>query len=99
MPSPTSLHEQVRQALSTYALAEGRLRSMYEAHGLAWEEAGARRLVEAAAKQIGASVEGRGETSYSLDVGSAARNATRVASVHKYLEKLVKKKAESTGKR
>ena len=59
---------------------------------------GARRLVEAAAKQIGASVEGRGESSYSLELANGKVNTTRVSSVHKYLEKLVKKKAESAKK-
>ena len=112
-PPPPSLLEQVKTALSHYALGDskgggpsqggdsangGVLREMYDQHGLSWEEAGARRLVEAAAKQIGASVAGRGESSYSLEEGSAQKNATRLASVHKYLQKLVKKKAESIRK-
>ena len=90
-----SLAEQVRAAISAYALGEeARLAGLFATHGLEWDLAVGKKLVETASKQIGASVESRGETSYALVTADGAANRTRIASVHKYLEKLVAKRAE-----
>ena len=67
---------------------------LFEARGLAWDAAVGAKLVDAAATQIGASVASRGETSYALTAADGTTNATRVASVRKYLEKLVARRAE-----
>ena len=91
-----TLGEQVRAAIGEYAFGgeHGRLKGLFAAHELPWDEAVATRLVEMASKQIGASVESRGETSYALEGAAGSPNKTRVASVQKYLEKLVSKRAE-----
>lgn len=91
--TPLPLSEQVRAAITTYALEEGRLAAIFAAHALPWDEATGRKVVDTAARQIGASVESRGETAYALD-----GNATRIASVKKYLDKLVAKRAEKAKK-
>ena len=89
------LSEQVRMSLASYGLGQRNLQELFAAHGLAWDEAGARRLVDAAARQITASVQARGESSYSLTLPNGEVNASRVTSVRKYFEKLVAKKASS----
>ena len=91
-----TLGEQVRAAIGEYAFGgeHGRLKGLFAAHELPWDEAVATKLVEMASKQIGASVESRGETSYALEGAAGSPNKTRVASVQKYLEKLVSKRAE-----
>jgi len=94
-PKPPPLAEQVRVAITTYALEEGWLATMFVAHALPWDEEIGRKMVEMAVQQIGASVESRGKTSYALD-----GNALRIASVKKYLEKVVAnhaKKARQPG--
>ena len=85
----------MRIAISEYAFSQGQLAKLYDAHGVAWDQATASKLVEAAARQIGASVEGRGETSYALTLGNGVVNSVRVYAVHKYLSKLVQKMAAS----
>jgi len=89
---PLPLAEQVRVAITTYALEEGWLATMFVAHALPWDEEIGRKMVEMAVQQIGASVESRGKTSYALD-----GNALRIASVKKYLEKVVANYAKKAG--
>ena len=83
-------------AIATYALVEGHLQRVFDEHGLPWkgEELG-RKLVDAAARQIYASVEARGETSYSLVLPNGRPNSGRVAAVAKYLDKVVAKRADA----
>jgi len=93
--APKPLAEQVRVAIVTYALEEGWLAAMFAANALPWDEEIGRNMVEMAVQQIGASVESRGKTSYALN-----GNALRIASVKKYLEKVVAihaKKASQPG--
>ena len=86
----------MRSAIATYALGEGHLQRVFDEHGLPWkgEELG-RKLVDAAARQIYASVEARGETSYSLVLPNGRPNSGRVAAVAKYLDKVVAKRADA----
>ena len=90
-----SLEEQVRRAIIAYAYDDRHLQRLYDEHGLPWRgEDSARKLIDAAVKQIFASVQGRGETSYSLLLPNGRPNSARVASLAKYLQKVVAKKAE-----
>ena len=59
------------------------------------DAAAAQKLVLAAARQIGASVASRGELSYSLANSDGSANSMRIASLHKYLQKLVAAKAKA----
>jgi hypothetical protein len=81
---PLPLIEQVRAAITTYALDEGRLANIFDTHALAWDEARGRKIVDMAVAKIGESVRSRGETTYALN-----GNATRIASVERYLNKVV----------
>ena len=72
-------------AISSYALGGGRLARIFATHQLPWDAAQGQAIVDTAAKTIAGSVASRGETSYSL----GESNSKRVASVQKYLEKLV----------
>jgi len=81
---PLPLVEQVRAAITTYALEERRLEKIFSKHSLPWDEARGREIVKMAVTQIDQSVRSRGETTYALN-----GNAARIAAVHKYLNKVV----------
>ena len=57
---------QVRSALVQYAITQGRMRLIFDAHEVEWDQAAATKLVESAVKQIADSLTRRGVTSYSL---------------------------------
>lgn len=88
------LEVQVREAITSFALGNGRLVSIFLAHSLPWDDSLAKRLVDTACKTIGQSLQSRGETSYAIELPDGTARATRVASVQRYLEKLVAKRAE-----
>jgi hypothetical protein len=81
---PLPLVEQVRFAITTYALEERRLEEIFSKHSLPWDEARGRQIVEMAVTQIDESRRGRGKTTYALN-----GNAARIAAVDKYLDKVV----------
>jgi len=85
---------QVRWAVREYALSRGYLAALFVERQLPYDVSTAHKMVEAAAEQIGGSVEARGETSYSLVLPSGLPNARRVDAVHRYLRKVVDKAAE-----
>ena len=87
------LEVQVREAITSFALGNGRLVSIFLAHSLPWDDSLAKRLVDTACKTIGQSLQSRGETSYAIELPDGTARATRVASVQRYLEKLVAKRA------
>ena len=78
-------------AVREYAITKGHLAALCAELRLPYEEAVAHRMVEMAVKQIALSVEGRGETSYSLVQPSGETNTVRVSSVHRYLRKIVER--------
>ena len=82
----------MHEAIHNYAIVQGELPALFRANNLEWHEALAARLVTMAASQIGKSVKGRGETTYSLTLANGAPNATRIKSVRHYFEKVVAKK-------
>ena len=84
----------MRLAVREYALSRGHLAALCAEVQLPYDEGSAHRMVEMAAKQIGGSVEARGETSYSLVLPSGEPNAKRVESVRRYLRKIVEKTLE-----
>ena len=87
--SPLPLRDQVHAAVSEYAIAQGQLAAICAAARVPYDDAGARKIVEMAARQIGTSVEARGETAYSLRLDNGQPNAVRISAVHRYLQKII----------
>ena len=88
----TSASRCARPSASTGLAASWPAKGLFAAHELPWDEdvATCRRDGEQADwRSIS-----RGETSYALEGAAGSPNKTRVASVQKYLEKLVSKRAE-----
>lgn len=97
--APPPLEEQVRTAITAFAFDSDRMQEIFAATNLPWSDGLAKRLVDAAIKTISASLESRGETTYVIELPDGTARATRVASVHKHLEKLVAKRAEKAAKK
>ena len=83
------MRDQVHAAVSEYAIAQGQLAAICAAARVPYDDAGARKIVEMAARQIGTSVEARGETAYSLRLDNGQPNAVRISAVHRYLQKII----------
>ena len=97
--SVPAVHEQVFAAVTEYALgAASVLRQLFKARGLEWDRAAAGRMAGAAASQIAASVQGRGETMYSLMAADGQPNEVRRSAVRRYLQKYVERRAQKLGK-
>ena len=88
---PVPLRELVRRAVREYAITRGHLAAIFAQSRLPYKDSMVNKMVEMAVKTIGQSVESRGETSYSLVLPSGEPNATRIAAVHRYLQKMVEK--------
>mmetsp|Transcript_23416 Transcript_23416/g.61874 ORF Transcript_23416/g.61874 Transcript_23416/m.61874 type:complete len:129 (-) Transcript_23416:13-399(-) len=84
-----TLWEQVHDAVSGLALGGGLLRSLFDEAALGLDDALAAQMVEIAARQIAASVEARGETSYVLTRGEQQSDERRASAIRRYFSKLV----------